>query len=312
MDLKKNSWSQQDILDLVNNSTEESIHLDFKSAGSLDKTEIKKSEISKDVSAFANSDGGVIIYGILEDKHLAKEISFINGNIYTKEWLEQIINSNIQQKLPDVKIFPIRFDGDISRSVYVVDIPSSTNGPHISKDKRYYRRYNFESVIMEEYEIRNFYLRKQLSDVVLHGVFVFALEDQNWAKNQKYKFMVDVKVKNLSKTYSDSYKVSLALNKTKDININYEVEKLYNLSYLNKNQIALSTTKRIAIFPDEITTIINFTLEIDYCNRLNITYPIVVNVKVYNEGWVYNNDIKIDDLIKNIWDSFDKDNSNSI
>jgi len=40
----------------------------------LNNTERNKNEISKDVSAFANSDGGTIIYGIEEEGHLPKRI----------------------------------------------------------------------------------------------------------------------------------------------------------------------------------------------------------------------------------------------
>ena len=59
-------YTQADIQSLIDNNVEESIHLDFKAAAALDKSEKKKDEIAKDVSSFANSDGGVIVYGISE------------------------------------------------------------------------------------------------------------------------------------------------------------------------------------------------------------------------------------------------------
>lgn len=59
-----NKWSERKILDLINNGIEENLHLEYKSSSSLERTEGKKKEISKDISAFANSDGGTIIYGI--------------------------------------------------------------------------------------------------------------------------------------------------------------------------------------------------------------------------------------------------------
>jgi predicted HTH transcriptional regulator len=71
----------QDLVDLINLKQEESLQLDFKRAESLDSTERRKAEISKDVSAFANSAGGTIVYGIGEsagEPHVAEIFSPID------------------------------------------------------------------------------------------------------------------------------------------------------------------------------------------------------------------------------------------
>jgi len=88
-------------------------------------------EIVKDVSSFANSAGGMIIYGIKELNHVADSFTFIDGNIYTKEWIEQVIQSGIQRKIEGLKIFPVRFDDNIEKSIYVIKIPESFSAPHI-------------------------------------------------------------------------------------------------------------------------------------------------------------------------------------
>ena len=59
----KDEYRIEDIEQLIENEVEENIHLDYKSEGALEKSEKKRNEIIKDVSAFANSDGGIIIYG---------------------------------------------------------------------------------------------------------------------------------------------------------------------------------------------------------------------------------------------------------
>ena len=140
---KKDNYSIIDIESLIDNEVEEDIHLDYKAAGALDKEDKKRTEITKDISAFANSDGGIIIYGVSEEDHRPKEISPIDGRIYTKEWLENVIQQ-IQPRIEDIKIHPIRID-DIGRSIYVVKIPRSSNAPHMARDKRYYKRFNFKS-----------------------------------------------------------------------------------------------------------------------------------------------------------------------
>ena len=52
---------------LIKNGIEEDQHLDYKS-----KIDKNNAEIAKDISSFANSDGGNIIYGIVEEKHKPK------------------------------------------------------------------------------------------------------------------------------------------------------------------------------------------------------------------------------------------------
>ena len=151
------SWEESDLLQLINSKVEESIALDYKSADALKVTEGKKSEISKDVSAFANSVGGAVVYGIEESPrspHVAISLSPIDPKEVSKEWLEQVVNSRIQPRIAGLVINPIelktKHPGEFA---YVVVIPESSTA-HQASDKRYYKRFNFQSVPMEDYEIR--------------------------------------------------------------------------------------------------------------------------------------------------------------
>ena len=60
-------WDEARVQQYIDDGIEESLNLDYKAAGALAKTDGKKKEITKDVSAMANSDGGIIIYGVTED-----------------------------------------------------------------------------------------------------------------------------------------------------------------------------------------------------------------------------------------------------
>ena len=57
----QDNYLLSDIEDLIKNEVEESLHLDYKEARALGKEETKKADITKDVSSFANADGGVIV-----------------------------------------------------------------------------------------------------------------------------------------------------------------------------------------------------------------------------------------------------------
>src|SRR5260370_37530633 len=104
-------WTEQDLVNLIDLKQGESLELDFKRADSLDlTTEKRKADISKDVSAFANSAGGTIVYGIAESEdeaHYAGTLSRIDPAKCSKESLEQTINSRIHQRIPGVLINPV-------------------------------------------------------------------------------------------------------------------------------------------------------------------------------------------------------------
>ncbi len=88
-------WEEDDILALISDDVQESLTLEYKRCASLDRRNPgRRIELSKDVSAFANSAGGVIVYGVVEDQHLPTAIDLgYDPREITREWLEQIINS---------------------------------------------------------------------------------------------------------------------------------------------------------------------------------------------------------------------------
>jgi len=159
-------WDEDDILSLINHKVKESISLDYKQCDSLfPVNDKKKNEVSKDVSAFANSAGGTIVYGIIEKGHLPEVIDTrFDPNVVTKEWLEQVINS-IQRRIDGVRINQVELNRSRPGKVlYVVYIPQSYRAPHMANDYRFYKRFNFESRPMEEYEVRDVDQRGQVPD----------------------------------------------------------------------------------------------------------------------------------------------------
>jgi hypothetical protein len=85
----------------------------------------------------------------------------------SKEWIEQVINSWVHPKIEGLRInqIPLRSKGT-GRVLYAICVPAATSrAPHQARDKRYYKRYNFESVPMEDYEIRDLYRRATTPDL---------------------------------------------------------------------------------------------------------------------------------------------------
>jgi Schlafen, AlbA_2 len=164
------NWQQADIQKYIDDKIQESLLLDYKAADSLDKNDAKRREITKDVSAMANSAGGIIIYGIREHseadkKYLPEKIDPIDRSQISKEWLEHIIN-NIRPRIIGLNIYPVSLNSGANHVIYVVEIPQGTTA-HQALDKRYYKSFNFESVPMEDHEIRDVMNRNKFPDIDL-------------------------------------------------------------------------------------------------------------------------------------------------
>ncbi len=148
--------TEQDLLTLVTEQVEESLALDYKRSAALQNDDPSKNEISKDVSAFANSAGGTLVYGVVETGHLPTALDIgCDPAVIRREWLEQVINSRIQPRIQGIEITSVALRGaNAGRVVYVVRVPQSHTA-HQAFDKKYYRRFNYQSVPMEDFEIRD-------------------------------------------------------------------------------------------------------------------------------------------------------------
>lgn len=162
-------WDYDDIQQLVDDHALESATLEYKSCdalrshGNITIDEIRI-EVSRDISAFANAGGGTIIYGVREypNRHLPERIDdgFAPDESVDHEWLEQVINTRIGPKIPDVRIKSITIP-DSSNTIIIVHIPQSYVGPHQAADKLFYQRHNFERRSMEWYQIEDVRNRSQ-------------------------------------------------------------------------------------------------------------------------------------------------------
>jgi hypothetical protein len=148
-------WDRSDLEALLANQVQESLTLDYKDSRAISKENGFRNEISKDVSAFANSAGGQVIFGIREAGHLPSGIDDgVDPSLFTREWLEQLINSTIRPRLQGLVIRQIALDA--SKVAYAIEVPQARGlAPHQANDHKYYKRFNFQSVPMEDYEVRD-------------------------------------------------------------------------------------------------------------------------------------------------------------
>lgn len=187
-------WTEKDLLGLIETQTQESIGLDYKACLALEKTDKKKTEISKDVSAFANSAGGTIAYGIIEKGHVPVKLDRgFDPNETSREWLEQVINSRIRRKIDGIRINPVELkQTNPGRVAYVVYVPQSIRAPHQAHDKRFYKRYNFQSVPMEEYEIRDVARREETPDLHVDFHLVEKRPKLEFTDDEQYSMPIEI------------------------------------------------------------------------------------------------------------------------
>ncbi len=146
-----------DIDSLVAEQATESAYLEFKR--DLPVTDNSaKNEFVADVSAFANSSGGDIVYGIDEvDGRAGRIVPFTTDADFEARRLQDILLNNVEPRLPGVQVQAVTVSGG---NVMVVRIPQSWAGPHrVKTNQHFYIRDNGRKRQLDVPEIRGLFLR---------------------------------------------------------------------------------------------------------------------------------------------------------
>ena len=187
-----------DIQLLIDNKIDESQNLEYKTPT---KNVNKDSDyLAKAISGFLNTDGGIVIYGVSENRekyHIYPVQLEWSGT--PKEQLENLLKSRIQPWEENIRIHRIRNYENVVEGIFVIEIPKSRNPPHMS-DYRYYQRLNYQTQPMNHQSVfrafQTSWIRKQeiIQNVVdpLYSEIAEFIEDI-----QKYEFCEPSKYKNI-------------------------------------------------------------------------------------------------------------------
>ncbi|GAA4786040.1 hypothetical protein GCM10023231_12430 [Olivibacter ginsenosidimutans] len=200
---------------LISDGIEESPGLEYKAAGALAREDKKVMEITKDVSAFANSNGGILIYGLAEDqmhRHLPGKIDPVNRHVISKEWLEQIINSRIRPRIHGLKIHVVTIPGSDDDVVYILEIPKGETA-HQADDRRYYRRHNFSVESLYDHEVRDIMGRQKNPDILIEFKLEWhkGINPDGYENRKPNYYLMHVYAKNVGKVYAKYINVLLTL-----------------------------------------------------------------------------------------------------
>lgn len=156
-------WTLDDIKELLANGEQENLMLEYKASLAIGEwTDSKRNELAKDVCAFANSAGGLIVIGIGEVDHKPALLDDgVDTSRVSKEAIESALRARIAPRVDDLTIKEIPNPEKPFFAYFVIGIPRSMRAPHMcSPMHRYYRRYNFECVPMEHYEVEDVHRRQ--------------------------------------------------------------------------------------------------------------------------------------------------------
>jgi hypothetical protein len=161
--------TSSDIRRLVDDAVPEGLHLDYKETLDLSGRDEKK-EFLRDVTAFANAEGGLLIYGVREERKdgkptgVAAEIVGIPLSNPDEETLriEQLLRDAIDARLPTKQIHPLHLHDD--SYVLLIRVPASLRAPHmvvLGETRRFYLRVTGGNQDMSTAQIRDAVLRTQ-------------------------------------------------------------------------------------------------------------------------------------------------------
>lgn len=149
-------WDESDVLALpaAENSFERkgSRSLDLTSPATQRMPKVKEGdvldELAKQLSAFSNTGGGQIIYGVANDGTVENggvPLS-VKGNQSTKDWLEDVIPKLTEFEIVGFHVYEIKSKSATSpiahgKAIFVIEVPESDRAPHQSaRDQKYYVR----------------------------------------------------------------------------------------------------------------------------------------------------------------------------
>lgn len=169
-------WLEDDLLRMKEIGTQEKLHLEFKESAALTKEDREKNDLSKFVSAFANTDGGTIIYGVKEVGNPPSRFGDIDDgfdpSVISPEYIEDVIASRIERPISGIRINPVMLTKTHpGRVAYVIHVPISYDAPHQAHNNKYYMRHNFKCEPMADWQVRDVQNRrtKPLVDVEITG-----------------------------------------------------------------------------------------------------------------------------------------------
>jgi len=157
----------EDIERLVSNKISENRTLEYKREINIDKGEERK-EFLYDITSFVNSEGGLIIFGISEQKDekgnntgLPEEICGIQIDNFDKLILkiEDLLKSSIEPNISNIVIKPLE---KANKKILAIGLQKTMGLPRMvtyNSTNKFYRRRNSGKYLVDVYELNQMFMK---------------------------------------------------------------------------------------------------------------------------------------------------------
>jgi len=237
------------IAEFIRLGQEENLHLEFKTVSSANlRGNDDKRNLAKCLSGFANSDGGIIVWGVNARKNAqgidcagaAAEIAPIK--LFLSR-LNELTGDAVSPVVDGIRHKPIEVGRDAGFAVTLV--PESNSGPYMAKlgEDRYYKRSGDSFYRMEHFDLEDMFGRRQkpqlqfrLKNLLVGGT------------REEIQFVVQNVGRGIARHVG-------FWAKFENIEI-VQLENLNNISHLNEGRTVISYDSEGVVHPNGIPTVL--------------------------------------------------------
>lgn len=262
---------------------------------------------SQHITAMANATGGVIFIGIHATRKIPRSLQPIKVE-HALTWLQTICKTHISPEIPNLAIqkIVVSEQGD---SIIGISVPNSHKAPHMAEDKRFYKRIGCKIEIMEEFEIRDLYLKSKRPELEIYSILntggIPHMENGKFARMNFYpRFLL----KNTSSSIEKFYKIEISIP-SQIHNPNFDSLQNHFNRFDDGNTI-FTITQNNPLYQNEIATVAegHFIIDAESYNAfadgeliIKVFYSSGVQTRHYNlkETFLYKNkQLEKDDFLQ--------------
>lgn len=212
------------------------------------------------IASMANSNGGTIFIGVHASRKIPRTIEPIT-NDNAVSWLQMVCSTEIAPEIPDCIIEKIIVN-EQGNYIIGIHVPNSHKAPHMSGDKRFYKRSDVKTILLEEYEIRDLYTKGKRPEIELFSVTnTGGIPIMSGGKFQKINFYPRFLVKNTGNSVERFYKIELSVpSAINNPNFNTMSE---NFSRFEDGSTIYSFTGKTLLFQGEIASVVEPNFVVD-------------------------------------------------
>lgn len=144
---------------------EENLHLEFKTVKSPNlKSDDDKRNLTRSLSGFANSDGGLVVWGVTAKKganevDCATDLAPVADAALLLSRLNELTSDLVSPMVDGVE-HRLVLEGGGPSGYAVSHVPRSDIGPHMASDNRYYKRSGDSFVRLEHFDVADMFGRR--------------------------------------------------------------------------------------------------------------------------------------------------------